>query len=144
MPGLSLSQQLLETTAYAEAWSQYSEYLLSVKADSRIRMYDMQVYQTNSQLFTELMGYMSVRVNYFGDSFATAYTLFSTYYGYSEEEFKKEIYEKVFYQLKEEKEVFYAQIVIRRRSQQFQRKRNWRLVCRLTVDPEYKAKGTIK
>lgn len=93
MPGLSLSQQLLETTAYAEAWSQYSEYLLSVKADSKIKIYDMQTYQSNSQLATELLGYLSIRVNYFGDSFGQAFDLFSTYYGYDKDSFREEIYE---------------------------------------------------
>ena len=93
MPGLSLSQQLLETTAYAEAWSQYSEYLLSVKADSKIRIYDMQTYQSNSQLATELLGYLSIRVNYFGASFGTAYDLFSAYYNYDKDSFREEIYE---------------------------------------------------
>ena len=93
MPGLSLSQQLLESTAYAEAWSQFSEYLLSSKADNKIRIYDMQYYVSSSQMGTELLGYLSVRVNYFGDSFAAAYQLFSTYFGYSEAEFKEEIYD---------------------------------------------------
>ena len=93
MPGLSLSQQLLESTAYAEAWSQYSEYLLSMKAGSKIKIQDMRTYQSNSQLFTELMGYLSLRVNYFGASFASAYELFSTYYNYDEESFRQDIYE---------------------------------------------------
>ena len=93
MPGLSLSQQLLETTAYAEAWSQYSEYLLSSKADSSIKVYDMRTYQGYSQMATELLGYLSVRVNFFGDSFETAYQMFSTYFGYSDDMFRGEIYE---------------------------------------------------
>ena len=93
MPGLSLSQQLLETTSYAEAWSQYSEYLLSSKADSRIKIYDMRTYQAYSQMATELLGYLSIRVNLYGDSFGTAYQMFSTYFGYSDDMFKGEIYE---------------------------------------------------
>ena len=93
MPGLSLSQQLLESTAYAEAWSQYSEYLLSQKANNKIKIYDMQTYQSNSQLATELLGYLSIRVNYFGDSFGQAFDLFSTYYGYDKDEFREEIYD---------------------------------------------------
>jgi uncharacterized protein (DUF885 family) len=93
MPGLSLSQQLLETTAYAEAWSQYSEYLLSVKANNKIRKYDMQTYQSFEQMATELVGYLSLRVNYFGDSLDQAFILFSAYFNYDREEFRQEIYE---------------------------------------------------
>ena len=93
MPGLSLSQQLLEPTAYAEAWSQYSEYLLSSKADSSIRVYDLRTYQAYSQMGTELLGYLCLRVNLYGDSFGTAYEQFSVYFGYSDDQFKGLIYE---------------------------------------------------
>ena len=92
MPGLSLSQQLVEPTAYAEAWSQFSEYLLSRKASSTVKVYDLRTYQSYEQMATELLGYLCVRVNYFGDSFTRAYEMFSTYFNYSEEEFRQEIY----------------------------------------------------
>ena len=53
----------------------------------------MRTYQGYSQMATELMGYLSIRVNLFGDSFETAYQMFSTYFGYSDDMFKGEIYE---------------------------------------------------
>ena len=93
MPGLSLSQQLIEPTAYAEAWSQFSEYLLARKAGTKIRVYDMQTYQGFEQMATEMLGYLCVRVNYFGDSFNQAYDLFGSYFNYSKEEFRDEIYD---------------------------------------------------
>ena len=53
----------------------------------------MQTYQGFEQMATEMLGYLCVRVNYFGDSFNQAYDLFSSYFNYSKEEFRDEIYD---------------------------------------------------
>ena len=63
--GLSYSQQILESTAYAEAWSQYSERLLAENATGFDNQY-MIATHCFSQFFTLYGAYMSVAVNYYG------------------------------------------------------------------------------
>ena len=93
LPGLSLSQQLVEGTAYAEAWSQYSERLFAFHCDGQFNPYDMQYDHANSIIYYALLFYLSVRVNYFGDSFDKAFNTFSQYFGVDEDVFRTELYD---------------------------------------------------
>jgi uncharacterized protein (DUF885 family) len=93
MPGLSLTQQLLESTAYAEAWSQFSEHLLADHIDKKYTVDDMRAFHYGSQCIVELVGYWSIRVNYFGDGFDKVYAQLGRLTGYEKEEFRKEIYD---------------------------------------------------
>ena len=93
MPGLSLSQQLIEGTAYAEAWSQYSERLFALNCGSEFNTYDLIYDHTNSIIFYALLFYISIRVNYFGDGFNAAYSTFKDYFRINQETFRKSYYE---------------------------------------------------
>lgn len=77
MPGLSMTQQLLEGTAYAEAWSQYSERLFAFHCGSSFKAADLQFDHTFTIVFYALLFYLSIRVNYFGDSLVTAFQTFN-------------------------------------------------------------------
>lgn len=91
--GFSLSEQLLEETAYAEAWSQYSERLLAEHIDKKYRKTDLQLDHYFQQAITCLIGYCSIRVNLYKDSFEDAYDIFQSFFTYTEEEFRELIYE---------------------------------------------------
>ena len=93
LPGLSLSQQLLESTAYAEAWSQFSEHLLADHIDKKYTVADMQADHYGSQCIVEMVGYWAIRVNWFGDDFDQVYTQLGRLTGMGEEEFRTDIYE---------------------------------------------------
>ena len=92
MPGLSLSQQLIQGTAYSEAWSQYSERLFALNCGSKFNTYDLVLDHTNSIIFYALLFYLSIRVNYFGDRFIDAYRTFNGYFRITQDEFRKKYY----------------------------------------------------
>lgn len=92
MPGLSLSQQLIQGTAYSEAWSQYSERLFALNCGSKFNSNDLVLDHTNSIIFYALLFYLSVRVNYFGDRFIDAYRTFNGYFRITQDEFRKKYY----------------------------------------------------
>ncbi len=92
MPGLSRSQQLIQGTAYSEAWSQYSERLFAQNCGSKFNTYDLVLDHTNGIIFYALLFYLSVRVNYFGDSFNDAYRTFSGYFRISKNDFKEKYF----------------------------------------------------
>ena len=93
MPGLSLTQQLLESTAYAEAWSQFSESMLADHVDKKYTVADLQADHYGSQCVVELVAYWTIRVNCFGDSFDKVYAQMGRLLGEDKETFRKEIYE---------------------------------------------------
>ena len=93
MPGLSLSQQLLESTAYAEAWSQFSEHLLADHVDKKYSTDDLRADHYGSQCMVELIAYWCIRVNYFGDGFDAVYAQLGRLTGRDKESFRKDIYE---------------------------------------------------
>ena len=93
MPGLSLSQQLVEGTAYAEAWSQYSERLFAFRCTSPFKPADMQYSHAFDIIYYALLFYLSVRVNYFGDSFIKAYQTFSDYFSVPQSTFTDALYD---------------------------------------------------
>jgi len=92
MPGLSLSQQLIQGTAYSEAWSQYSERLFALNCGSKFNSNDLVLDHTNGIIFYALLFYLSVRVNYFGDRFIDAYRTFNGYFRITQDEFRKKYY----------------------------------------------------
>ncbi len=92
MPGLSLSQQLVESTAYAEAWSQFSELLLSQRIDRKYTPADMQAKHYGSQCLVELIAYWCIRVNYFGDGFDKVYSQMGRLTGLDKQGFRDELY----------------------------------------------------
>ena len=92
MPGLSLSQQLVQGTAYSEAWSQYSERLFALNCGSKFNSNDLVFDHANGIIFYALLFYLSVRVNYFGDRFIDAYRTFNGYFRISQDVFRKEYY----------------------------------------------------
>ena len=91
--GLPLSQQLLEETAYAEAWSQYSELLLAENIDRKYTSNDLIMDFNNQMCVVQYIAYWSVRVNYFGDGFDKVYSQLGRLLGYDRTEFRSEIYE---------------------------------------------------
>ena len=93
MPGLSLSQQLLENTAYSEAWSQFSEHLLMEHIDRKYTKDDLRASHYGTQCISTLVGYWTIRVNCFGDSFDKVYAQMGRLLGDDKETFRKEIYE---------------------------------------------------
>ncbi len=93
MPGLSLSQQLIQGTAYSEAWSQYSERLFALNCGSKFNTYDLVLDHTNSIIFYALLFYLSIRVNYFGDRFIDAYRTFNGYFRVTQDVFRKKYYD---------------------------------------------------
>lgn len=93
MPGLSLTQQLLESTAYAEAWSQFSEHLLADHVDRKYTVDDLRAAHYGSQCIVELVAYWSIRVNFYGDGFDKAYAQLGRLLGDDKEKFRKDIYE---------------------------------------------------
>jgi uncharacterized protein (DUF885 family) len=93
MPGLSLTQQLLEGTAYAEAWSQYSERLFARRCGNPFNSVDMQYDHAFTIVFYALLFYLSIRVNYFGDSFITAYQTFTDYFSVPQDTFMDAYYD---------------------------------------------------
>ena len=93
LPGLSLSQQLLESTAYAEAWSQFSEHLLADNIDKKYTKDDMRADHYGSQCIVELVGYWAVRVNYFGDGFDKVYAQMGRLMGMDKDSFRSDIYD---------------------------------------------------
>lgn len=60
--GVSLTQQLLENSAYAEAWSQFAEYLVASECDAFPNDY-MLYNQSWDQFFTLIETYLSVLVH---------------------------------------------------------------------------------
>ena len=93
MADLGLSRQLLEGTAYAEAWSQYSERLFAFHCGEPFDPADMQVEHAFGILYYALLFYLSVRVNYFGDSFDAAYKTISKYLSVNKAMFRSELYD---------------------------------------------------
>lgn len=63
MPGLSWSQQMLESTCYAEGWSQESERLLARYAKGAQNPNYLMALHANDQYSLELVAYASVVVN---------------------------------------------------------------------------------
>ena len=94
LPGLSLSQQLIEGTAYAEAWSQYSELLFAMNCNGRFSSYDMLFDHENGIIFYALLFYLSIRVNWYGDSFDSVYRVFNRYFSVSKSTFRSTYYER--------------------------------------------------
>ncbi len=66
-PDLSWSQQLLESTAYAEAWSQESERLLALHATGSQNATELTAIHAYKQFVTTLICYCGVAVNYMPD-----------------------------------------------------------------------------
>ena len=93
MPGLSLSQQLIEGTAYAEAWSQYSERLFAFHCSGKINANDMQYDHAFNIVYYALLFYLSIRVNYFGDSFMDAYNTFRKYFSVPQDTFTEALFD---------------------------------------------------
>ena len=93
LPGLSLSQQLVEGTAYAEAWSQYSERLFAFHCSSPFKSVDMQYSHSFEIIYYALLFYLSIRVNYFGESFIKAYQTFSEYFSVPQSTFMDALYD---------------------------------------------------
>ncbi len=93
MPGLSLSQQLVEGTAYAEAWSQYSERLFAFHCGGKINSVDMQYDHAFNIIYYALLFYLSIRVNYFGDTFIDAYRTFSDSFSVPQDVFEEALYD---------------------------------------------------
>ena len=93
MPGLSLSQQLVQGTAYSEAWSQYSERLFAENCGADFNSYDLLYDHTNTIIYYALLFYLSIRVNYFGDRFIDAYHTFNGYFRVPQDRFRSQIYE---------------------------------------------------
>ena len=94
MPGLSLTQQVLEGTAYAEAWSQYSERLFAYNCGPNFNTYDLRVEHFSNIAWYALIFYFSIRVNYFGDKFIDVYRTYSRNFNTkNQNEFRRTIYE---------------------------------------------------
>lgn len=93
MPGLSLSQQLNEETAYAEAWSQYSERLFAFHCSGQFNSNDMLLEHANDIIFYALLFHLSVRANYFGDSFEDVYKTFNECFRIDRDTFRTAYYE---------------------------------------------------